>query len=522
MKIKIVKQIEAKKHGIGALFILLLFIGVSISVIFIIMPESVQADTSDYYYYKQITIESDMINASLTNLPVLVHDATGDLLGDVLSNASDIAFYDSNNVTQYNHEIERYNSTSGELWAWVNVTSISSTTDTVLNMCYDDSDGGYPVGYNPTSVWDSDYMAVWHFGDVNDSTSNDIDLNNNGAVAGSSGVAGDTFFWNGTDYMNHPTFLDTFPNTFTAEIWFKPVDYTADWKDLCGKRSDSDNRMFWTSGNNANVGTMFWEVQAFQNFTYSTHGFLDSNEWYYSAVTYADNSYCSLFVNTSKNNSGHVGVFQDDIGSGYDWIIGGRSDAAISNRFNGTLDEVRVSQVVRNESWIWASFNSTNETTGFITLGSETVTSSVSFVLNSNTFTHVGQWGDTSLSNETGTYYEWAEFNITYGGTNISYIRINITDIDANITSSNCSYQFTSDNTSWNRGGNWWTGSDGGFTIILNDTTYTVANGCYGVDPFPFTSSGSIWMVERITIPSNIGNETYSCNNRTWDAGYYS
>ena len=145
----------------------------------------------------------------------------------------------------------------------------------------------------------------------------------------------------------------------------------------------------------------------------------------------------------------------------------------------------------------------------------------ISLILNSNTFTHNGTWSDTTYSNESGTYYEWGEFNISYVGTNMEYIRINITDIHANITSSNCSYQFTSDNTSWNKGGNWQTGADGGFAIILNQSNWLNANGCYGSNPFPFSSDGSVFMVEKITIPSNIGNTTYSCSNRTWDAGYY-
>ena len=114
------KQMKSKQPVMGTLVITLMLLA-TVTIFIGIVPEKAKAASTDYAYYKAITVESDYIDATLANFPILVHDNTGDLLGNVLTNGSDIAFYAVDNSTQYNHEIELYNSTTGELWAWVNV-----------------------------------------------------------------------------------------------------------------------------------------------------------------------------------------------------------------------------------------------------------------------------------------------------------------------------------------------------------------------------------------------------------------
>jgi len=118
----------------------------------------------EFNNYKQVTIDADFVDTDLTDFPVKIHDNTGDL-AYIQSDGSDISFWDSSNTTQYNHEIEYYNSTSGELITWVNVTDVSSSVDTTVWMYYNDSDGDYTVGHNPTLVWDSDFVVVYHMND---------------------------------------------------------------------------------------------------------------------------------------------------------------------------------------------------------------------------------------------------------------------------------------------------------------------------------------------------------------------
>ena len=58
------------------------------------------------------------------------------------------------------HEIEHYDSATGELWVWVKVPTLSASTDTTITMQY-----GNPYSSNMqdiASVWDGNYAGVWH------------------------------------------------------------------------------------------------------------------------------------------------------------------------------------------------------------------------------------------------------------------------------------------------------------------------------------------------------------------------
>ena len=85
---------------------------------------------SDWPYSKKITIDHTKVGATLTNFPILFDNTSSDF-AHAQSDGDDFAFVDSTNTTQYNHEIEDYNSTTNRLIAWVNITTLSADTDTV-------------------------------------------------------------------------------------------------------------------------------------------------------------------------------------------------------------------------------------------------------------------------------------------------------------------------------------------------------------------------------------------------------
>jgi len=159
------------------------------------------AATSDYDYYKTITIESDYIDSTLTNFPILIHRTSdSDLASHCQSDGDDIAFFSNDNTTQYSHEIEYFNGTTGELVAWVNVTSISSSSDTSFWMYYGDSDGLNQQDIDGT--WDSDYLLVCHMNSTYDSSSNHKSPDSTSASpVFSSGYIGDAFICDGNDYL---------------------------------------------------------------------------------------------------------------------------------------------------------------------------------------------------------------------------------------------------------------------------------------------------------------------------------
>ena len=258
--------------------------------------------TDDYYDFegstwwnatwgcrKLITVNSSQISANLNNFPILVNITDADLASKAQNDGDDIAFLlFSDNSTQLNHEIELFNGTSGELFAWVNVTSLSSSVDTKIWMYYNNS--GASNQQNPTDVWDSNYLAVWHLnetsGTVYDSTSNDEDST---AVVGVTQdadgfVDGGDSFDGSSDYIDFNTNL---PSTVTISAW---ATFTGASDMLWVIDSDNNGPDLWFTGGNTYLNT--WDGSG-NPFCAQPSGV---NEWHlYTAVIESGNTV--LYIN---------------------------------------------------------------------------------------------------------------------------------------------------------------------------------------------------------------------------------
>jgi len=152
------------------------------------------SDAADWWdcnwsYCKRITIDHTKVQSDQTDFPVLLNRSSdNDLATYAQSDGDDIAFVNAYNTSQYEHEIEEYDSATGELTVWVEVSSISNTVDTILYMYYGNPDCGSQQ--NITETWNSNYIMVQHLdesaGTIYDSTSFDNDGTNSGALPNSS------------------------------------------------------------------------------------------------------------------------------------------------------------------------------------------------------------------------------------------------------------------------------------------------------------------------------------------------
>lgn len=105
-----------------------LFISVAL---FFGLSEIANAQLGSFAERKKFNIESDSISGAsdLINFPVLVNVTLPS--GDVENaNGFDIAFTAGDGTTQLDHDLESYDSGTGELVAWVRFSSLSATTDT--------------------------------------------------------------------------------------------------------------------------------------------------------------------------------------------------------------------------------------------------------------------------------------------------------------------------------------------------------------------------------------------------------
>lgn len=148
------------------------------------------------------------------------------------ANGYDIIFTsDSAGANKLNHEIESYNPATGQFIAWVQVPSVSHTSDTVIYLFYDNSNITTSQE-NKTAVWDTNYKGVWHLAEnaanttVHDSTSNGntgTDSVNTSTMATTGQINGALLFQNANSDSITLTTNDTLhaSSTLAFEAWVK-------------------------------------------------------------------------------------------------------------------------------------------------------------------------------------------------------------------------------------------------------------------------------------------------------------
>ena len=128
------------------------------------------ANTS-YTYAKNIALHG--ADTQLSNYPYLVSVAKEP---GMQADYDDLIFYDqpvSQDGNLIDFEIETYNATTATVW--LNITTLPTAGKTI-SMYY--GNPGASSTQNPTAVWDSDYVGVWHLQNLSVPVGDDIVLYN--------------------------------------------------------------------------------------------------------------------------------------------------------------------------------------------------------------------------------------------------------------------------------------------------------------------------------------------------------
>jgi len=327
---------------------------------------------SSWGYKKQITLDSSQIPSDLNNFPVLINITDADLASHAQSDGDDIVFVDSSETIVFNHEIELYNGSNGRLIAWVNITSLSSSSDTVLYMYY--GNPSCSSQENPSGVWDSNYLCVFHMDDYDSSAVKDSTGNVSGNKVGSNepvetaGVVGYAQNFDGSnDYITINKYLHI-SSSGTWEFYVK-LPSTSESGGFLSKRDggSTNNWQFYpddTYGDRLNSN--FWHGTTGTT-ALSSSGFFSANNWVYTVCSF-DGSNRRYYKN---------GNLFDTISSAFtlndDNIYTRMGDDWYGHHPSMVLDEVRVSNIVRTGDWITTTYNTINNASdgGFFTLGSE-------------------------------------------------------------------------------------------------------------------------------------------------------
>ncbi len=336
-------------------------------------------------YRKEITIDSSQVETDATDFAVLISiTADADLAAYAQADGDDILFTAADGTTKLAHEVESYNSATGELRVWVK-TDLSAAVDTNLFLYY--GNGSASAQEDPNNVWTADYVGVWHLedaptgapGDVQDSTSYGNHGITQGAMDGADSVA--AMIGNGLDFdevddhirISDSASLDSVNDEATMSLWI--------WFD---DTSDGNHQIIMSSSNRySGIDGYEWASQGDgDHFFYPDAGLPDTNynlgadpfidqQWHHLAVTmdFATKN-VEIYVDGNAMTFSTEGVpgSWTSLTSSDDWLWGGNPDRS-ARFFDGMMDELRVAGTARSQEWIQTEVNNQSNPSTFYSVG---------------------------------------------------------------------------------------------------------------------------------------------------------
>ena len=179
---------------------------------------------SNWLKARQITIDQTDIDSDLTNYPLYVNMTLVNVGTDSQADCDDFVFTDSTNATKLDHETETCSDANNWAEFWVEVPTVSGSSDTTIYMYYNNV--GSADQQNTQGTWASHYEFVWHLnGTFVDSTMNRWDTTNSGSSADTDEYIGQSRSFDGLNYQITTTSsLLPDDSTGTISLWIRPND----------------------------------------------------------------------------------------------------------------------------------------------------------------------------------------------------------------------------------------------------------------------------------------------------------
>ncbi|MBW1788482.1 MAG: DUF2341 domain-containing protein [Deltaproteobacteria bacterium] len=342
-------------------------------IVLFLFPTLAQAAWYDsgWSYRQKITILSTLADADLSNFPYLVKitDAANPLFADAQIDGDDILFTAADGTTKLNHEIEKYNPATNELYIWVQVPSILGTVNTEIYMYY--GNGSATNQQSVEATWDDDFVMVQHLQETSgthfDSTSKNNDGTPlNGVVQTATGkIDGADQFDGSNDKVDVADSATLRVVDMTLEAWvYIPDSIPSSFHGIVVHAPSTSN--WYGLWNNGNVFHFRWSTGSVRRTDFATT--ISPNNWYYVtgvldvagnvAITYLDG-----------NVDGTVNDPDPPTPTAGPTYLGHTSSG--SEYFKGFIDEVRISKIARSEDWIKASYRNQDSPGSYQTLGGQ-------------------------------------------------------------------------------------------------------------------------------------------------------
>jgi len=323
-----------------------------------------------WQYRKQISINHSQVAGNLSKFPVLVHTIDADLRTKAQPDGDDILFMDGPGVAhKLYHEIENYDTSNGELHTWVNIMNLAADEDTVLYLYYGNPDSAN--AQMSQRVWDPYFAGVWHLKDFQDSTTNGNHGTNYGTTAG-SGKIGDARIFDGSNadilVDNDPSLNFHTPNRFSIGLWIKR-DRLNTYESLISKATSAHTAGYAVQIRENNT-ILFVLYDGSQEYLFHSNQIIVDTNWHHITIVW-DGTQQDIFIDGVLDNSRNVGdvsVADDskplEFGHHYGYMSG-------KNPFDGSIDEIQISNVDRDADWIFTSYMNQQNPFNFMNFGPE-------------------------------------------------------------------------------------------------------------------------------------------------------
>lgn len=324
------------------------------------------------------------------NLPAAMFDADGSL--PALNGGGDIVFTsDEAGTTRLSVDLRRFitdnDPVNGVAEIWVKIPSISSVTGATVYVHWGKAGETQPArdaAYGAEDVWSDNFRGVWHLdedptgptGTMKDMTPNDNHGTGFGFIGNEvvDGQFGKACSFSDDSWITIPDDSTLEPSAGTLDIVIG--DRTAHqyekiaWK---GSEADPDYGSYGLQGSDSYRDTKL----DFQVSRTSTYGKVTTTSditsgWHHVAGTY-DNSVASSIsaevfvdgISEASNNWSGGDIQWDDVG------LNLNADSSGGTGYQGTfkLEIVRVSNVVRSQQWIEASYRTMFAPATYTTVG---------------------------------------------------------------------------------------------------------------------------------------------------------
>jgi PKD repeat protein len=344
--------------------------------IFLISAVSGQENYSTWTYHQKIYINTTNLSLStdISNFPLLIRVTPAGMDGysNVKAKGADIRFSKSDNSTPLSFEIENWDSTSGVLW--VNVDTVfKNNSSQYIVMHYGNAGAADSSSGSKVFQTSNKFVGVWHMNEtpvtgtacIIDRTSNKHNGTPLGTIDGSnmrliSGITGPAINFNGTDnYINLAN-----PSTFifgnaniSVSAWVNTSSTKSQGlvvKSNNGSHVPGDKSLGVSDSSHATkFGVDNGWVTGCAGTSNVTNGKWHYLTWTQKAADSAGLERWVLYADGVKENSilaatgNDVDTHTVQIGQ---LLVGDKP--YFTNRFNGKIDEVVISDTTRSPDWI--------------------------------------------------------------------------------------------------------------------------------------------------------------------------